>query len=116
MLSTPPATIRLASSPLLIGGAWRRALPAYGLVLLPLVALGIGGVALVETSHHILVKATEGPSMTLLGISYDSHSPLAWTAIMMLLVAGLLGLRRVAPIVSAAYHGAVQAASGKVAK
>jgi branched-chain amino acid transport system permease protein len=100
----------LMQRPLLTGGAWRRVLPVYGLVLPPLTALAVGGVALVETAHHILVKAAEGPAMRVLGVSYDAFSPLAWGGIVVLLVGGLLGLRRVAPAVSAAYHDAMQAA------
>ena len=100
----------LMQRPLFIGGAWRHVLPAYGLVLLPLAALTAGGVALVETAHHLLVKAAEGSKMSVLWVPYDAHSPLAWAVIVLLLAAGAFGLRRVAPRVSAAYHGAVQAA------
>ncbi|MBL8343990.1 MAG: branched-chain amino acid ABC transporter permease [Rubrivivax sp.] len=100
----------LMQRPLLHGGAWRRVLPVYGLAALPMAVLGIGLVALVETAHHLLVKATEGPAMRLLGVSYDARSAVAWLAIVGLLAIGLLGVRLVAPRVSAAYHGAAQQA------
>jgi branched-chain amino acid transport system permease protein len=103
----------LMQRPLFIGGAWRRVLPTYGLVLLPVATLLIGTVALVETVHHLLVKAAEGPKMSLLGVPYDARSPVAWAVIVLLLAAGLYGLRRVGPKVSATYHAAVQAAQGR---
>jgi len=100
----------LMQRPLLHGGAWRRVLPVYGLAALPMAVLGIGLVALVETAHHLLVKATEGPAMRLLGVSYDGRSVVAWLAIIGLLAIGLVGVRLVAPRVSGAYHDAVQQA------
>jgi hypothetical protein len=39
--------------------------------------------------------------------------PVAWAVIVLLLAAGLYGLRRVGPKVSATYHAAVQAAQGR---
>lgn len=103
----------LMQRPIFMNGAWKRVLPAYALLLLPLAALSAGGVALVETAHHLLVKATEGPKMSVFWVPYDAHSPLAWGVIVLLLLAGGLGLRRVAPRVAAAYHGAVQAAQAR---
>ncbi|MFO1220220.1 MAG: branched-chain amino acid ABC transporter permease [Burkholderiaceae bacterium] len=103
----------LMQRPLFTGGAWRRVLPAYALAVLPLAALFAGTVALVETAHHLMVKAVEGPKTSVFGVGYDAQSPLAWGVIVLLLVAGFIGLRRVAPRVSAAYHAAVQAAQGR---
>jgi branched-chain amino acid transport system permease protein len=103
----------LMQRPLFVGGAWRRVLPTYGLVLLPLATLLVGTVALVETVHHLLVKAAEGPKMSLLWVPYDARSPVAWVVIALLVAVGAYGLRRVGPKVSAAYHAAVQAAQGR---
>jgi branched-chain amino acid transport system permease protein len=100
----------LMQRPLLQGGAWRRVLPVYGLAALPVAVLGVGLVALVETAHHLLVKAAEGPAMRLLGVSYDGRSVVAWMAIIALLAIGVVGVRLVAARVSGAYHAAVQQA------
>lgn len=103
----------LMHAPLARGGHWRRVLPSYGLVALPALALFLGLVMLVETSHHLLVKAAEGPAMNVFGLKYQANSPLAWLAIAVLLVAGVLALRRMAPRVSEAFHGALaQARTG----
>ncbi|MBL8289666.1 MAG: branched-chain amino acid ABC transporter permease [Rubrivivax sp.] len=100
----------LMQRPLFVGGAWKRVLPVYALGIVPTALLGAGLVALVETAHHLLVKATEGPAMRLFGIAYAADSPLAWAVIAAVLAAGLAALRWVAPRVSAAWHGAVQEA------
>jgi branched-chain amino acid transport system permease protein len=105
----------LMQRPLLRGGVWKQVLPAYALAAAPLALLCAGFVGLVETAHHLMVKSAEGTAMTVGGLAYNATSPLAWGVIVLLLVAGLLGLRRVGPQVSAAYHAAVQRAHGGAA-
>ncbi len=100
----------LMHQPLLAAGTWRRVLPAYGLALGPVLMLAVGGVLVVETSHHLMVKATEGPAMRMFWVDYQANSPVAWAAIVLLLIAGVWTLRRVAPRVSDAFHGAAQEA------
>ena len=103
----------LMHGPLLSAGTFRRVLPAYGLVALPSLMLFVGGVLLVETSHHLLVKATEGPAMRLLWVDYQANSPLVWLAIAVLLGVGGVLLKRLAPQVSEAFHAARQDALSK---
>lgn len=100
----------LMHRPLLAAGTLRRVLPAYALVLVPVVMLILGGVLLVETCHHLMVKAAEGPAMRVFWIAYDATSPAVWVAIVALLIAGTLALRRIAPKVSEAFHSAAQEA------
>ena len=103
----------LMHGPLLSAGTFRRVLPAYALVAGPAAMLFVGGVLLVETSHHLLVKASDGPAMRLLGMTYDANGPAVWVAIPVLLVVGGLLLKRLAPRVSEAYHGARHEALNK---
>lgn len=103
----------LMHQPLLAAGTLRRVLPAYALVALPSAMLFVGGVLLVETSHHLLVKAAEGPAMRILGVEYAANSPLVWVAIAVLMVVGGLLLKRLAPRVSEAFHAARQEALGR---
>lgn len=106
----------LMHGPLLSAGTFRRVLPAYALVALPSAMLFVGGVLLVETSHHLLVKATEGPAMRLLGVDYQANSPLVWITIVVLLVVGGMLLKRLAPRVSEAFHAArLEALSKRIA-
>jgi branched-chain amino acid transport system permease protein len=108
------AGLLLMHRPLLAAGTWRRVLPAYGMALLPVALLLLGAVMLIETSHHLLVKASEGPAMGLLGVAYQANSPAAWISIVLLLLAGGLALRRMAPKVSDAFHGARQEAMSRL--
>ena len=100
----------LMHGPLLSAGTFRRVLPAYALVAVPSAMLFVGGVLLVETSHHLLVMATEGPAMRLLGVAFQANGAVVWITILVLIVAGGLLLKRLAPRVSEAFHGARQAA------
>ena len=100
----------LMHQPLLAARTLRRVLPAYALAVVPVLMLAAGLVLLIETSHHLLVKAAEGPAMRALWISYNAHSPWVWIGVVALLVAGGVALRRVAPRVSDAFHAASQEA------
>jgi branched-chain amino acid transport system permease protein len=100
----------LMHRPLLSAGTLRRLLPAYALALVPVAMLSVGGVLLVETSHHLMVKASEGTAMRVFWIGYDATSPVVWVAIAVLLIAGTLALLRIAPKVSEAFHSAAQEA------
>ena len=100
----------LMHQPLLAAGTLRRVLPAYAMALLPVLMLAAGGVLLIETMHHLLVKAAEGPAMRALWMNYDAKSPWVWVGVLVLLVVGGLALKRVAPRVSDAFHSALQEA------
>jgi branched-chain amino acid transport system permease protein len=100
----------LMHQPLLAAGTLRRVLPAYALVALPSAMLFVGGVLLVETSHHLLVKAAEGPAMRVLWLDYAANAPAVWVAIAVLLGVGGVLLKRLAPRVSEAFHAARQEA------
>ena len=107
------AGLLLMHQPLLAAGTFRRVLPAYALAALPVLMLAAGLVLLIETCHHLLVKAAEGPAMRVFWVDYQANSPLVWVVILLLLVAGALWLRRVAPQVSEAFHAAAQEARSR---
>ena len=107
------AGLLLMHRPLLRRAAWTRLAPAYALAALPVAMLVVGLVALIETSHHLLVKAADGPAMRLFGVAYEATSPLAWGVIALLIGVGGLALRRLAPRVSVAWHEALGQALGR---
>ena len=104
------AGLLLMHQPLLAAGTWKRVLPSYAVVLVPVVMLAVGTVLLIETAHHLLVKASDGPAMRVLWMNYQANSPLVWVAVVLLLVGGAMLLRRVGPRAADAFHAAAQEA------
>lgn len=100
------AGLVLMHRPLVRTGTLSRLLPSYALAAVPALTLFAGAVLLIETSHHLLVKAAEGPNMRALWISYDATSPTAWAGIAALLSIGFVAFRRTWPIVSNAWNEA----------
>ena len=104
------AGLLLMHQPLLAAGTWKRVLPSYAVVLVPVVMLAVGTVLLIETAHHLLVKASDGPAMRVLWMNYQANSPIVWVAVVLLLVGGAMLLRRVGPRAADAFHAAAQEA------
>lgn len=101
-------------APLLKGGRIFRLAPAYALAAIPLAALFIGVVLLIELSYHMLVDAgSDGTKTSVFHIPMDGASAPPWLATAALLVAGLAGLRAVWPKVGDAWAAATQPAGGK---
>ena len=106
------AGLLLMHRPLLRRAAWLRLAPAYALAALPLAMLVAGLVGLIETSHHLLVKAAEGPAMRLFGVGYAANSPLAWVVVVLLIALGGFALMRMRPMLAAAWLAALTEARG----
>ncbi len=100
----------LMHQPLLAAGTFRRVLPVYAMALVPVVMLAVGTVLLIETAHHLLVKASEGTAMRVMWMDYQADSPVVWVSVVVLLVAGAVSLKRIGPRVSDAFHAAAQEA------
>jgi branched-chain amino acid transport system permease protein len=110
------AGLLLMHKPMVISGTLSRLLPAYGLAVLPVSMVSVGGVLVVETCYHLLVKASEGTAMHVWWLHYDAKSPWAWTGILSVLMLGALALRKVSPRVAEAFHDAQQLALSKGSK
>ncbi len=104
------AGLLLMHQPLIAAGTWKRVIPAYATVLVPVVMLAVGAVLLIETAHHLLVKASDGPAMRVLWMNYQANSPIVWVAVLLLLVGGAVLLKRVGPRAADAFHAAAQEA------
>jgi branched-chain amino acid transport system permease protein len=110
------AGLLLMHKPMVVNGTFSRLLPAYGLAFLPVLMVSVGGVLVVETCYHLLVKASEGTAMHVWWLNYDAKSPWAWSGILSLLLLGAVALRKVAPRVAEAFHDAQQLAMRKGSK
>jgi branched-chain amino acid transport system permease protein len=63
-------------------------LAAYALMLLPLAAVAVGAILVIEMMTHLGVKAAEGTIMKMGGISFDAKSGLPWLLALALLGGG----------------------------
>ncbi len=101
--------------PLLHRGRILYLVPAYTLALVPLVALVLGGIVLIELAHHMLVEAqTEGSMLSVFRVPVDGASPMPWLVALVLFLVGALGLRAVAPKITEAFAKAAGGPSGAV--
>jgi branched-chain amino acid transport system permease protein len=95
-------------APLWHAGTLWRVIPAYLLGLLPGLVMLMGVSLLIELTVHVTVKSTEGPMMSFLKISLNSHSVLPWIAAVALIAAGYWLLQTIWPRVEAAWYDAVK--------
>lgn len=101
-------------APLLKGGRIFRLAPAYALAAIPLAALFVGLVLLIELSYHMLVDAaSDGTKTSVFHIPMDGASAPPWIATVVLLAAGVAGLRAVWPKIGDAWATATQSAGGE---
>lgn len=82
--------------------------PAYLVSAIPGLGLFAGIIFLIETSHHVLVKSSEGMQMRLLGLEYQADAPLTWALIATLIVVTFLAFRRTWPWVASAWSEATK--------
>ena len=100
--------------PLLRNGRIFKLVPSYLMAAVPLVALVLGIIALIEMAHHMLVEAaSDGAKMHLFKMTFDGASPVPWIVALALFLGGALGLKLVWPRIDEAW--AVAQAEGKKA-
>ncbi len=109
------AGLALMHGPLIRAGTAHRLLPAYLLALGPFLLLLAGAIALIEMAFRVLVKASDGTEMSLVGIPFDAAHLLPWIIAGAMAVGGGLALRAVLPRVTAAWHDASDAAKETLA-
>jgi branched-chain amino acid transport system permease protein len=102
--------------PLLRKGRIMRLAPVYALALLPLIALVLGGIVLIELAHHMLVEApSAGSVLSVFRVTMDGASTLPWLVALALFLGGALGLRAVSPAIIEAFARASGEKDGMIA-
>jgi branched-chain amino acid transport system permease protein len=96
--------------PLWRAGTIWRLVPAYLVGLIVLLILLAGVVLSIEMIAHIAIKAAEGPTITLSGISIDTSDLRSWAAALGLIVLGAGGLKLAATPISSAWDRARKSA------
>jgi branched-chain amino acid transport system permease protein len=107
------AGLIMMHGPIRRAGALSALLPTYALLLVPLALVLGGSVLMIEMAAHLLVKASEGSLMTVMGVVIDSQAPLPWVAAFLALAAGALLLHRAWRVVGAAWDAASAVAREK---
>ena len=90
--------------PLLRNGRIFKLVPSYLMASVPLVALVLGMISLIEMAHHMLVEAaSDGAKMHLFKIAFDAATPIPWIVALALFFGGALGLKLVWPRIDDAW-------------
>ncbi len=90
--------------PLLRNGRIFKLVPSYLMASVPLVALVLGMISLIEMAHHMLVEAaSDGAKMHLFKIAFDAATPVPWIVALALFFGGALGLKLVWPRIDDAW-------------
>lgn len=93
--------------PLLRGGRIFKLVPSYAMASVPLVALVLGMISLIEMAHHMLVEAaSDGSKMHLFKMVIDGASPVSWLVALALFLGGAFGLKLVWPRIDDAWAAA----------
>jgi len=93
--------------PLLRNGRIFKLVPSYAMASVPLVALVLGMISLIEMAHHMLVEAaSDGSKMHLFRIAIDGASPVPWLVAFALFFGGAFGLKLVWPRIDDAWAAA----------
>jgi hypothetical protein len=87
-----------------------RLAPAYLLALAAGLVTLAGASLLIEMTYHLSTKASEGPMMSFMHVSFSVHSFLPWLVAVALLAGGYFFLRWVAPYVEGAWNDALMKA------
>jgi branched-chain amino acid transport system permease protein len=94
-------------------GLMHRLIPAYLKSLMPAVAAILGAICLVESIYHLTEKSSEGPGMSLFGISYSVTTPTPWLASLLLIAIGIFFLHRSRAAVAEAWEGVMEKLQGR---
>jgi branched-chain amino acid transport system permease protein len=95
--------------PLLRARQLHRVVPYYLLALLPGIVAIVGLSMVIEMTNHLTVHATDGPTMTLGGVTVDAASPIPWLIAIVLLAGGTVAFLRAARASARAYGEALAA-------
>jgi branched-chain amino acid transport system permease protein len=97
------AGLIMMHKPVWRNGGLTRLLPVYLALMPPVLALLAGTVMIIEMTVRLMVKASDGPVMSLMGIPFDAKRALPWLLALLLLGVGGWGIRWLTPRLRAAW-------------
>jgi branched-chain amino acid transport system permease protein len=95
-------------------GSMLRLALTYLIALIPALALIAGLILVIEMAYHVSVKASEGPTISLLHVALNTTSATPWVVAAVLVAGGFFLFRLTWPLVGAAWHDAFMQAHGSV--
>jgi branched-chain amino acid transport system permease protein len=104
------AGLLMMHAPLLRGRALGSLAGPYAVLLVAGSIAGIGGVSMIELTHRLMVKAADGTTMRLFGVSIDAATAWPWLAAAALAAAGVVLTRAVWPLATRALTDTTAAA------
>jgi branched-chain amino acid transport system permease protein len=104
------AGLLMMHAPLLRARALRLLAVPYALLLAAASIAGVGAIVVVELTHRLTVKASEGTVMRLFGMSLDAGTAWPWLAAVALAAGGALLTRAAWPIAARALSDAMATA------
>jgi branched-chain amino acid transport system permease protein len=95
-------------------GSMLRLALTYLIALIPALALIAGLILVIEMAYHVSVKASEGPTISLVHVALNTTSATPWVVAAVLVAGGFFLFRLTWPLVGAAWHDAFMLAHGSV--
>ena len=100
------AGLVMLHAPLVRARAAGRVLRAYALALVPVSAMALGAITLIEMAYRRSTAPESGTRMRLFWIAMDTAAPWPWLAAAALVIAGYFAWRLVRPRIAAAWESA----------
>ena len=101
------AGLIMMHKPVWQAGRLSRLLPVYLALIPPVLAVLAGTVMIIEMTVRLMVKASDGSVMSLMGISFDAKRALPWLVALALLCLGGWVIRWLGPRLRAAWSSAL---------
>jgi branched-chain amino acid transport system permease protein len=94
------AGIIMLHEPVWRAGQFRRLLTVYAKAALPTLVLFLGVMLLIEINYHLSLSINPDLPMSVFGIRFDAHSPVAWGIAILLIIIGFVLFRRATKLVN----------------
>jgi len=106
------AGLIMLHEPVWKAGLLRRLLPAYGVVLAPILLMLCGVMTLVEINYHLSLSINPDDQLHLFGIAFNARSPVAWGLAIAMIVAGVIIFKKMSWRVNQSWNEVTQAMKG----
>jgi branched-chain amino acid transport system permease protein len=107
------AGLLMMHAPLLRARTLHRLAGPYALLFGAAAIAAVGLILLIELTHQLMAKASDGSAMRMFAVSFDAASPAPWIVATVLVAGGALLARLVWPVVTQTWNDAAARAGGR---